>query len=203
MSNERLGVPDYQRLVREALAEMGSARAKKVSPPVRNKVGEGRLNSLKSLNSQGAVAKNRNSDCTIYKTKHINNINDRYIIDEVVGESSSSAAGEKNELSELRVFGHEFEALLSVPPKGVHNREWVKAIGDADAFLTTWGEQAAALGWTAEELFGLDPVAPLHRYDTMGLIWLLQGRPVVALTESTAAIKTPTGDPFGGGGHLI
>ena len=33
----------------------------------------------------------------------------------------------------------------------------------------------------------------LSRYDETGLIWLLQGRPVVALTEATAAIESPAG----------
>jgi hypothetical protein len=63
------------------------------------------------------------------------------------------------------------------------------------------GEQAEALGWTARDLFGLDtpPAKPhpsysrLSRYDATGLIWLLRGRPVIALTEATAAIQNPTG----------
>ena len=33
----------------------------------------------------------------------------------------------------------------------------------------------------------------LSRYDETGLIWLLRGRPVVALTEATAAIQSSTG----------
>jgi hypothetical protein len=33
----------------------------------------------------------------------------------------------------------------------------------------------------------------LSRYDQTGLIWLLQGRPVVALTEAAAAIQSSTG----------
>jgi hypothetical protein len=33
----------------------------------------------------------------------------------------------------------------------------------------------------------------LSRYDETGLIWLLHGREVVALTEATAAIQNPTG----------
>ena len=53
----------------------------------------------------------------------------------------------------------------------------------------------------ARDLFGLhkSPDQPhpsyrrLSRYDETGLIWLLQGRPVVALTDATAAIENPTG----------
>jgi hypothetical protein len=60
------------------------------------------------------------------------------------------------------------------------------------------------LGWTACELFGLHavPVRPaanysrLSRYDETGLIWLLQGRPVVAMTEETATIQ-------GASSHLV
>ena len=33
----------------------------------------------------------------------------------------------------------------------------------------------------------------LARYDLTGLIWLLKGRPVVALTSDSAAIQQPTG----------
>jgi hypothetical protein len=66
-------------------------------------------------------------------------------------------------------------------------------------FLSTWGEQAEALGWTSTDLFGLHtpPATPhpsysrLSRYDCAGLCWLLQGRRVVALTERSAAIENP------------
>src|SRR5262249_41844336 len=66
-------------------------------------------------------------------------------------------------------------------------------------FLARWGEQAEAFGWTSRDLFGL-PTVPEHakprfnrlsRYDETGLIWLLNGRWVVALTQDTAAIQNP------------
>jgi hypothetical protein len=64
----------------------------------------------------------------------------------------------------------------------------------------SWGAQAQALGWTARELFGLHPVPErpaanyrrLSRYDHTGLIWLLPGRAVVALTATEAAIQGAT-----------
>jgi hypothetical protein len=70
-------------------------------------------------------------------------------------------------------------------------------VGD-HCFLARWGGQAEALGWTAKDLFGLqtppDPsYSRLSRYDETGLIWLLYGREVVALTEATVAIQNPTG----------
>jgi hypothetical protein len=52
-----------------------------------------------------------------------------------------------------------------------------------------------------DDLFGLHAVparpAPsysrLSRYEATGLLWLLQGRAVVALTDTTATITTPSG----------
>jgi hypothetical protein len=86
-------------------------------------------------------------------------------------------------------------------PEVVEEHRWCEAIADADSFLARWAEQAEALGWTARNLFGLPPVpgkpAPnyqlLSRYDETGLIWLLGGRPVVALTVHSASIQHASG----------
>jgi hypothetical protein len=56
-------------------------------------------------------------------------------------------------------------------------------------FLDQWGYVAERLGWTAEELFGLHPDAPMARYDRMGLIWLLKGERVIALTAREARLS--------------
>ena len=91
--------------------------------------------------------------------------------------------------------------LESRCPDHVPTDHWQQAVEDGRRFLAQWGEQAEALGWTARDLFGLAPVPDqprpsyrrLSRYDETGLIWLLRGRPVLALTEGTAAIASPTG----------
>jgi hypothetical protein len=91
--------------------------------------------------------------------------------------------------------------LEAVCPDLVQVDRWQQAVEDGRAFLETWGKQAESLGWTSRDLFGLQksPDQPhpsyrrLSRYDETGLIWLLQGRPVVALTDGTAAIENPTG----------
>ena len=78
---------------------------------------------------------------------------------------------------------------------------WQQAVADGKTFLSRWSDQAQALGWTAKDLFGVHkpPEKPhpsysrLSRYDEAGLIWLLCGREVVALTEATAAIQNPIG----------
>jgi hypothetical protein len=88
--------------------------------------------------------------------------------------------------------------LASECPQLIEPKRWQQALADAQTFLATWGAQAAALGWTACELFGLHPIrdrpiASYQRYDHTGLVWLLQGHPVVALTAETAAIQTASG----------
>ncbi|MGO4337894.1 hypothetical protein AB4037_23540 [Labrys sp. KB_33_2] len=88
-------------------------------------------------------------------------------------------------------FAAEFSKLLRENPT-VDPRRWERAKEDAADFLADWGDQAAELGWTAAELFGLHPVAPLTRYDVMGLVWLLNGKEVSELNERTAKIGAAT-----------
>ena len=72
---------------------------------------------------------------------------------------------------------------------------------DGRRFLAQWGGHAEVFGWTTRELFGLASVPDnphpsyrrLSRYDGAGLIWLVRGRAVLALTQSIAAIGSPTG----------
>src|SRR5262249_55509756 len=86
-------------------------------------------------------------------------------------------------------------------PDHVAPNDWQQASEDARRFLLRWGKHADLLGWTARDLFGLHtpPTKPaanhrrLSRYDETGLIWLLGGREVVALSDTTAAIKNATG----------
>jgi hypothetical protein len=93
-----------------------------------------------------------------------------------------------------------FHALVRRCPDFVEPDRWRQAVEDGRRFLASRGGQADALGWTARELFGLHtpPERPaanysrLSRYDETGLIWLLRGRPVIALTETTAAIQGAT-----------
>ena len=86
-------------------------------------------------------------------------------------------------------------------PDYVEPDRWQQCVEDAQRFLATWGDKAEALGWTADELFGLHtpPKHPhpsysrLSRYDCTGLIWSLEGRRVVALSSDTAAVETGSG----------
>jgi hypothetical protein len=101
--------------------------------------------------------------------------------------------------SHTQKLGSVLVALESRCPDLVPLDRWQQAVADGKTFLAQWGEQAQALGWTTKDLFGLLTAPqhakltfnPLSRYDETGLIWLLKGRRVVALTESTAAIEKP------------
>jgi hypothetical protein len=92
-------------------------------------------------------------------------------------------------------------ALEARLPERVGRADWEQAMSDAKRFLAQWDEQAKALGWTARDLFGLHeiPANPsptyrrLSRYDETGLVWLLKGHEVIALTETTAAIRGASG----------
>ena len=84
--------------------------------------------------------------------------------------------------------------LLDMPaPPTVTARRWRVFIEDCDKFIDRWGKQAASLGWGAMDLFGMSIGCPLGRVDLAGLVWLLDGRDVVALTAATATIRTASG----------
>jgi hypothetical protein len=101
-------------------------------------------------------------------------------------------------------FADAFAALERKRPDYVELERWQQCLADTRQFLSNWGRQAEALGWTAADLLGLHqpPLQPhpsyqrLSRYDETGLLWLLQGRLIVALTETTAAIQVMDGLPI-------
>jgi hypothetical protein len=116
------------------------------------------------------------------------------------GTVSGTPVGQSGTLVPDR-YGRVLTILESRRPDHVPADRWQAAVEDGRAFLTRWGEQAEALGWTPRDLFGLHmpPERPhpsysrLSRYDEIGLIWLLRGREVIALTEATAVIQGSTG----------
>jgi hypothetical protein len=129
---------------------------------------------------------------------------------------STASLGNKNQISPVATakaaktakavpggpfpFAGDLDHLERRCPDYVEAERWRQCVEDARRFLASWGDQALALGWAASELFGLHapPANPhpsysrLSRYDCTGLLWLLQGRRVVALTADTAAIQNPS-----------
>ncbi len=78
------------------------------------------------------------------------------------------------------------------PPATLSEYRWRQLIDDADRFLTRWGSQADALGWSELDLFGVSPCFA-RRLDRDGLLYGLEGRAVIAMTAEAATID------FGGG----
>jgi hypothetical protein len=80
------------------------------------------------------------------------------------------------------------------PPRDVPPSRWERFIDDCGRFLDEgWAEQCNALGWRPLDLFGCDRERPWARIDRAGLLWLLDGRKLIALTVNTAEIKAATG----------
>jgi hypothetical protein len=86
-------------------------------------------------------------------------------------------------------YAEAFARLLAKAPADVRAERWHRCIRDAVGFLDEWGEEAARLGWAPEELFGLDPLAPLARYDKTGMLWCLKGERVIDLTVTEAKLS--------------
>lgn len=67
-------------------------------------------------------------------------------------------------------------------------------LADVRNFLANgFAIQAAALGWTGADLYGCDDVRPFARIDQAGLLWLLNGDRLIAISNDAAVIETRTG----------
>jgi hypothetical protein len=99
------------------------------------------------------------------------------------------------------VLNAALEAVGQRCPNHIEADRWHQAVQDGHRFLAAWDDQAEVLGWTADDLFGLaePPERPspfyrrLSRQDATGLVWLLRGRQVVAVTADTAVIAISNG----------
>jgi hypothetical protein len=87
-----------------------------------------------------------------------------------------------------------FAALAVGPPlDGYTPKEWHQLIEDAEHFLDDWAQEAARQGWSVLDAFGVHVRAPAARYDGMGLVPLIRGGKIVALTGDHATIRMPSG----------
>jgi len=81
-----------------------------------------------------------------------------------------------------------------LPPADVPLKRWQRFIDDCSRFLDCgWAARAKELGWTPLDLFGCDRERPFARIDRLGLLWLVNGDRLVALTADAAAIETRGG----------
>jgi hypothetical protein len=80
------------------------------------------------------------------------------------------------------------------PPGDVPRRRWQRFIDDVGLFLDSpFCSVAIKLGWGSYDLFGCDRDRPFGRINHAGLLWLLDGHRLVALSENTATIEMRTG----------
>ena len=92
-----------------------------------------------------------------------------------------------------RPWTEELARLVAMPcPQSLRADRWNQLRADAVAFADKWGATALTLGWDARALFGCSP-AFARRLDRDGLLWFLEGRPVVDLITDAAAIGTLSG----------
>jgi hypothetical protein len=94
-----------------------------------------------------------------------------------------------------RAWAEGFALLDPVrPPAGVPPQRWRRFIDDVGLFLDSpFCAVAAALGWTAFDLFGADRDRPFARIDQLGLLWLLNGDRLDMLTDDAATIVSRSG----------
>jgi hypothetical protein len=80
------------------------------------------------------------------------------------------------------------------PPCDVPPKRWRQFVDDVGLFLDNpFCAVAASLGWGPYELFGCDRDRPFARIGSAGLLWLLNGNKLIALSESIATIETRDG----------
>jgi hypothetical protein len=104
---------------------------------------------------------------------------------------------ERTDKRDLDGFPDEWRAIAgelrgSNPVDGFGDARWQLLVDDTEIFLPRWGKAAHLLGWTAIDLFGVHPAAPAVRFDVMGLLPLLGGASVVALTTDEARMLRPS-----------
>ncbi len=85
------------------------------------------------------------------------------------------------------------DLLVMARPASCPAERWKTMREDAYHFLRDHAARAHALGWTALNLFGVHPGKPWVRFDVMGLVPLLNGARVTALSNIEAVIKKPNG----------
>jgi len=73
--------------------------------------------------------------------------------------------------------------------------QWRQLLSDAEVFHQQWGSTAAALGWMVTDVFGSPADPYVSAVGQLGLVPLLDGRPVAAMTAASATIANPRGAP--------
>ena len=83
--------------------------------------------------------------------------------------------------------------LSSPPPSGVIPSLWHDRLNRAARFCDIWAAKASACGWSAEDLFGMNPLAPLSRYDSMGAAFFGADSEVIDVTADAVIFEVANG----------
>jgi len=83
---------------------------------------------------------------------------------------------------------------VAPPPAGLSHETWWAIVDDAARFLDDWGRKAAAVGWSALDVFGVSTPAPRIGCEVAGLLPLIAGGTIVAISSSSATIRSPSGE---------
>lgn len=82
---------------------------------------------------------------------------------------------------------------VMAPPPGIRPARWQQVIDDAGRFIDRWAATAARLGWDTASVFAVHPEKPEARVDMAGLVWLIDGSEVVAISADTAKLRHKRG----------
>ncbi len=85
------------------------------------------------------------------------------------------------------------DLLAMACPASCPAERWKVLREDAYTFLRDHAARAHEVGWTVLDLFGVHPVKPWVRFDHMGLVPLLNGARVTALSDIEVVIEKPSG----------
>jgi hypothetical protein len=79
-------------------------------------------------------------------------------------------------------------------PTGFDTNRWNVGVRWARRIAVEHGPAALVMGWGAEDLFGLHPVAPAARYDSIGLAFVMKGTDcIVSLNDERAVLRSARG----------
>lgn len=78
-------------------------------------------------------------------------------------------------------------------PPDFTGKAWRQLIEDGGRFLDRWASEAARLGWSALDVFGVHPAAPSTTYAAIGLVPLIRGGDVVTIRSDRATVRTQGG----------
>jgi hypothetical protein len=75
--------------------------------------------------------------------------------------------------------------------------EWEQVLNDSGRFLDGWVKRALLLGWTVDDVFGVDTGDDPNHRGRAGLVFVIAGGEVVDLLDRGARIRRPDGTAIG------